>query len=63
VDLASSLGKETTGEGVETQGEVDYLKRVGCTEAQGYLFGKAVPAKEVSALLKLQAVQGKAAAA
>jgi EAL domain-containing protein (putative c-di-GMP-specific phosphodiesterase class I) len=56
VDLASSLGKDTTGEGVETQGEVDYLKRVGCTEAQGYLFGKAMPAKEVYDLLKLQAV-------
>jgi EAL domain-containing protein (putative c-di-GMP-specific phosphodiesterase class I) len=63
VDLASSLGKDTTGEGVETQGEVDYLKRVGCTEAQGYLFGKAMPAKEVYALLKLQAVQVEAAAA
>jgi diguanylate cyclase (GGDEF)-like protein len=63
VQLASSMGKETTGEGVETQGEVDYLKRVGCTEAQGYLFGKAVPAKEVYALLKLQAVQVEASAA
>jgi EAL domain-containing protein (putative c-di-GMP-specific phosphodiesterase class I) len=63
VYLASSLGKETTGEGVETQGEVDYLKRVGCTEAQGYFFGKAVAANEVYALLKLQAVQVKASAA
>jgi len=24
---------------VETQGESDYLKRAGCTEAQGFLFG------------------------
>jgi diguanylate cyclase (GGDEF)-like protein len=63
VQLASSLGKATTGEGVETQGEVDYLKRVGCTEAQGYLFGKAVPAKEVYALLKLQGAPASASAA
>jgi EAL domain-containing protein (putative c-di-GMP-specific phosphodiesterase class I) len=51
VQLASSLGLKTTAEGVETQGEVDYLKRVGCTEAQGYFFSKAVPPKEVFALL------------
>ena len=49
--LASSLGMETTGEGVETKGELDFLKRVGCTEAQGYFFSKAVPAQEVYTLL------------
>jgi diguanylate cyclase (GGDEF)-like protein len=63
VQLASSLGKATTGEGVETQGEVDYLKRVGCTEAQGYHFGKAMPAKEVYAFLKLQGAPARASAA
>lgn len=42
---------ETTGEGVETQSEFDFLKRVGCTEAQGHFFSKAVPAKDVYALL------------
>ena len=52
--LASSLGMETTGEGVETKGELDFLKRVGCTEAQGFFFSKAVPAKEVYALLRRQ---------
>jgi predicted signal transduction protein with EAL and GGDEF domain len=52
--MASSLGLKTTAEGVETEGELDYLKRVGCTEAQGYLFSKAVPAKEVCTLLELQ---------
>jgi EAL domain-containing protein (putative c-di-GMP-specific phosphodiesterase class I) len=27
------------------------LKDIGCTEGQGYLFGKAVPAAEIPALL------------
>jgi diguanylate cyclase (GGDEF)-like protein len=49
--LASSLGMDTTGEGVETKGELDFLKRVGCTEAQGHFFSKAVPAHAVHALL------------
>jgi diguanylate cyclase (GGDEF)-like protein len=54
VQLASSLGIKTTAEGVETQGELDYLKRVGCTEAQGYFLSKPVPAPAVSALLELR---------
>jgi EAL domain-containing protein (putative c-di-GMP-specific phosphodiesterase class I) len=52
VQLANSLGLRTTAEGVETQGESDYLKRVGCTEAQGFLFGKAGPPQHVQALLR-----------
>jgi EAL domain-containing protein (putative c-di-GMP-specific phosphodiesterase class I) len=52
VQLASSLGMRTTAEGVETQGESDYLKRAGCTEAQGFLFGKAGPPKYAQALLR-----------
>jgi EAL domain-containing protein (putative c-di-GMP-specific phosphodiesterase class I) len=63
VQLASSLGLQTTAEGVESQGEFDYVKRVGCTEAQGYLFSKAVPPKDINTLLNLQAAQAKALAA
>jgi hypothetical protein len=29
------------------------LKENGCEEGQGYLFGKAIPAAEIPALLKL----------
>ena len=52
--LGSSLGMATTGEGVETQEELDYLRREGCTEAQGYFFSKPQPAKSVVALLARQ---------
>jgi diguanylate cyclase (GGDEF)-like protein len=62
VGLGNSLGMVTTGEGVETQEEVDYLKREGCTEAQGYFFGKARPAKDAATLLGKQAVKIKAIA-
>jgi EAL domain-containing protein (putative c-di-GMP-specific phosphodiesterase class I) len=63
VQLASSLGIKTTAEGVETPGELDYLKRVGCTEAQGYLLSKPVPAKDVWGLLKRLGMQAEASAA
>jgi diguanylate cyclase (GGDEF)-like protein len=62
VGLGNSLGMVTTGEGVETHEELDYLKREGCTEAQGYLFGKARPAKDAAALLAKQAAKIKAVA-
>jgi diguanylate cyclase (GGDEF)-like protein len=62
VGLGNSLGMVTTAEGVETQEELEYLKREGCTEAQGYLFGKARPAKGVATLLANQAAKIKAVA-
>jgi EAL domain-containing protein (putative c-di-GMP-specific phosphodiesterase class I) len=62
VQLASSLGIGTTGEGVETKGELDYLRSVGCTEAQGYFFSKAVPAKDIYTLLELKLTRAPAAA-
>ena len=49
--LGLSLGMKTTGEGVETPAELEYLREQGCTEAQGYLFGKAQPAQETLRLL------------
>jgi diguanylate cyclase (GGDEF)-like protein len=49
--LGASLGMATTGEGVETQEELDYLRREGCTEAQGYLFSRPRPAAELARML------------
>jgi EAL domain-containing protein (putative c-di-GMP-specific phosphodiesterase class I) len=60
--LAISLGIETTAEGVETQEELDYLKRSGCTEGQGHFFSKARPAKDVYAMIAAAKEQSKAVA-
>ena len=60
--LANSLGIETTAEGVETQEELDYLKRSGCTEGQGHFFSKAMPAKDVYALIAADKKQPQAVA-
>jgi len=59
-ELADSLGMGTTR---KTEEQLDYVKRVGCTEGQGYLFGKPQPAKDVRALLASQPSQPRAAAA
>jgi diguanylate cyclase (GGDEF)-like protein/PAS domain S-box-containing protein len=49
--LGSSLRMVTTAEGIETRVELEQLKREGCTEGQGYLFGKPLPAESVRDLL------------
>ncbi|AVA38247.1 EAL domain-containing protein (plasmid) [Cupriavidus metallidurans] len=46
IGLAEKLGMSTIAEGVETQRQVDLLRALGCTVAQGYLFAKPLPAAE-----------------
>jgi diguanylate cyclase (GGDEF)-like protein len=49
--LAKGLGLTTTAEGIEDAGQLARLKASGCSEGQGYLFGKAIPAQETLRLL------------
>jgi diguanylate cyclase (GGDEF)-like protein/PAS domain S-box-containing protein len=49
--LGRSLNITTTAEGVETVGQLDWLRAEGCNEVQGFLFSAAKPAAEVEALL------------
>ncbi len=50
VALAHSLGIATTAEGVETEAERRIVEALGCTRAQGYLFGRPLPVEEARAL-------------
>ncbi len=47
--LGLSLGISTTAEGVETDEQLAWLRREGCTEMQGYLFQPARAGEEDSA--------------
>jgi EAL domain-containing protein (putative c-di-GMP-specific phosphodiesterase class I) len=44
--MAKPAGVEVTAEGIETAAQLKYLKRAGCRNGQGYIFGKALPAGE-----------------
>jgi diguanylate cyclase (GGDEF)-like protein len=59
--LASGFGLTTTAEGIEDIEQLESLKANGCSEGQGYLFGKAVPAKSTLPLLKLTRLSSSAA--
>ena len=51
IAMAHSLGLKVVAEGVETEPQLEYLRRNGCDLAQGYLLSRPVDADAVSALL------------
>jgi diguanylate cyclase (GGDEF)-like protein/PAS domain S-box-containing protein len=50
VNIAATLDMTTTAEGVETEAQRDILRKLGCTEMQGYLFSAPKPAADVKRL-------------
>jgi EAL domain-containing protein (putative c-di-GMP-specific phosphodiesterase class I) len=52
VVMAKILGIRVIAEGVETAEQYQLLLESGCTEYQGYLFGKPMPIEQFEALLK-----------
>jgi diguanylate cyclase (GGDEF)-like protein len=52
ISLARGFNLTTVAEGVETQGQLDFLWQVGCHQSQGYLHSKPVPARELVRLLE-----------
>jgi len=52
INLAGSLGMHTIAEGVETSGQLAFLRLQGCDEVQGYYFSKPLPAGVFSAFVK-----------
>ncbi|AXM94700.1 putative bifunctional diguanylate cyclase/phosphodiesterase [Pseudomonas plecoglossicida] len=55
VALGQALGLRIVAEGVETDGQQDFLTRLGCDSLQGYLLGQPVPAEQF--MNKLQALR------
>ena len=39
INMAKELDIHTLAEGVETQEQYEFLRRIGCERLQGYLFG------------------------
>ena len=43
VTLGSKLGLTTIAEGIEKREQASFMIKLGCDEAQGYLFGRPMP--------------------
>ncbi len=52
INLAQSLKLKVVAEGVETEGQLNFLRFHGCDEMQGYYFAKPMPADQCAVLLK-----------
>jgi EAL domain-containing protein (putative c-di-GMP-specific phosphodiesterase class I) len=51
IALAQSLGIATIAEGVETTKQLEMLRELGCSSAQGFLFSRPLPPDELTALV------------
>jgi diguanylate cyclase (GGDEF)-like protein/PAS domain S-box-containing protein len=52
IAMAHKLGKIVVAEGVETEAQMQFLRRHDCDEMQGFLFSRAVPAEEFQEILR-----------
>jgi diguanylate cyclase (GGDEF)-like protein/PAS domain S-box-containing protein len=52
IELGHNLGMDVVAEAVETQGQLDRLRRLGCEFAQGYLFSRPLPPEGITSLLR-----------
>lgn len=52
INMATSLGVRTIAEGVETAGQLAFLRLQGCNEVQGYYFSRPVSADKFEAYVR-----------
>ncbi len=55
IRIAKSKKIETIAEGIETPGQAQILKQSGCDHAQGYFFGKPMPADKFEEFMAMKA--------
>jgi diguanylate cyclase (GGDEF)-like protein/PAS domain S-box-containing protein len=54
VAMARSLNIQVVAEGIETWNQLEILRNMGCSLAQGFLFAKPVPAQEALRYLRVE---------
>ncbi|HKQ24689.1 MAG TPA: PAS domain S-box protein [Burkholderiales bacterium] len=57
IAMAHGLDVRVTAEGVETKGQMEALRKLGCDEFQGYLLSKPLPAAEFAAQFLAPAIK------
>lgn len=60
VGLGERLGMGIVAEGVETAEQLEIVQREGCTEVQGFLFSRPLPAPEARAFAERRDVRAAA---
>ncbi|HUQ73498.1 MAG TPA: EAL domain-containing protein [Burkholderiales bacterium] len=52
LDMAHTLGFTVVAEGVETEAQAEFLRKLNCEQAQGFLFARPMPFAQLSALIQ-----------
>ena len=55
IGLASAFNLITVAEGVETEEQLELLRKLKCNHSQGFLHSRAVPAEQLEQMLARQA--------
>jgi diguanylate cyclase (GGDEF)-like protein len=63
ISLGHSLGMDVIAEGVETEAELAALSAMGCDQAQGFIFSRAVTASTIRATVKIANLRERSARA
>jgi diguanylate cyclase (GGDEF)-like protein len=58
IAMAHGFSLNVLGEGVETAGQVEFLRRHGCDQTQGFYFSHPLPADSVTDLLRMERTLG-----
>jgi len=61
ISLGHALHLKVIAEGVETDAQLHFLKRQGCDQVQGFLYGEPVPPEQFAQLLERASRKGKRA--
>ena len=48
IDLGHNMGLKIIAEGIESKGQLDYLKRMNCDVIQGFYYSRPLPSDEIS---------------
>ena len=57
IAMAQNLDLDIIAEGIENQDQSNFVNHSGCLHAQGFLFSRPLPAKQIASLLLEQAIK------
>ena len=51
IGVSHELGLTAVAEGIETEAQASLIRRLGCDQAQGFLYARPMPLSDLAAML------------